>query len=926
LDRNAYATSDARLTNNLEHISTPYIRVINGQKFMFITTMYGGGFYIYRFGPDEILIPCGEIRYNSGWTDNNANGLKDPGETTLGINYQYDLFGVCVDNDGAIWYSIGGNIRKHSIQSITNGVPIYNTTTPNVTTSMPAPFNDVRRVQYDSDNDIMYISGYTSSRPFTDDWKSCGLVLARYNNWSTGNRAASYTINLPSTTAGDGGNMVSTAIEKDYIFVMGVQTRGKLWVYNSSTGVLLGNMVPGANVGGVSKTGWGDMVNSLSALKKSSGEYLITVEENGWGKVLIYRWNIGNVLVSGITVNPTAALVDVGGTQQISAAILPADATDGNVTWTTSNSSVATVSTTGLVTGKAVGTATITATSVADGTKTATCAVTVQASAITNLAPLGNAYGWLDLSSSATDDTKIVYNGLNDNILTDDVVYPDASAAGNWQAAGIVWATPQNNITSVKFYNGVCNQLAENGVFSADIRIQSTVNGTTWTDISGWTCLPVYPYSAAASNVIYTFSGNSIGNVMGIRIIGQVETNDSWSIKVKELQVLSGSASSVAVTGVTLNPTTATINVGAQQQLTATIIPANATNNNVSWASSNTSIATVSATGLITAVAGGTATITVTTLDGSKTANCLVTVSVAPGTWIVADDLDPNWSWGSYFNDPCVTCYQGSGHYSNTINCFGQFSFTGTEVEAYAETFAGAGSVNIFIDGVLKGSFSQDFAPYGGAKKFASFTGLTDGVHTIKFVGTTTNWTGIDYIRFRSFSVLPLDIISFNAQLVNGKTYLKWVTENELNISHFDIERSNDGNRFNKIKEIASHGNGSYNTVDEVPLTGYNYYRLKMVDKDGKFSYSIVEVVKDLNDVAFSFTMYPNPNKGLLTIAPSQLNIPVAVSIFDQQGRLVLVKQITGKSSFSINHLANGVYTVRLSNDATFKTVKLIKE
>ena len=676
VDRKTYSNSDIRLKNDLMHLSTTYIRIINGVKFMFLTTMGGGGFYIYRFGADEILIPCGELIKKSGWTDNNANGQKDAGETTTGMNFQNDMFANAVDKAGTIWYGVD-DIRSSTLQSITNGVPIYNTVTPSSVTANPAPFYDVRRIEYDSDNDVMYLSGYTNSLPYSNDWKSCGLVMARYNNWSTGNRTALYSINLPSASAGDGANMVSTAIEKDYIFVMGVQTRGKVWVYSSATGVLKGTMVPGANVGGVSKTGWGDVVNSIAAFKKSNGEYLITVEEDFFGKVLIYRW--------------------------------------------------------------------------------------------------------------------------------------------------------------------------------------------TTTD--------------------------------------------------------------VAVTGVTVSPTTASIYVAGTQQLTATVSPSNATVKNVSWSSSNTAIATVNATGLVTGILEGTATITVKTEDGLKTATTVITVMPPPaGTWKIADNLDPGFSWTNYAQDACGTCYQATAHYTNIINSTAQYTFTGTEVEAYCETFSGFGSVNILIDGVLKGTYSQGVAPFGGAKRFAAITGLSNGVHIIKFVAAGAGWTGIDYIQFRTMSVLPLQLISFTAKLENGKSRLKWNTEREVNVSHFDIERSSDGNRFEKIKEVGSKGSGNYNAVDEAPQKGYNYYRLKMVDKDGRFSYSNVEVVRSLTDAGFSFIMYPNPNSGLLVVEPSQSNKPVSVSIFDQHGRLLLVKQITGKTPIAIHHLAKGVYTVKLINKGDVKTGKLVKE
>lgn len=89
----------------------------------------------------------------------------------------------------------------------------------------------------------------------------------------------------------------------------------------------------------------------------------------------------------------------------------------------------------------------------------------------------------------------------------------------------------------------------------------------------------------------------------------------------------------VAVTGVTVAPTTFTGAPGATQQLTPTVAPANATNKSVTYASSATGVATVNASGLITIASGATdaqtATITVTTADGAKTATCVVTVEVA---------------------------------------------------------------------------------------------------------------------------------------------------------------------------------------------------------------------------------------------------------------------------------------------------------
>lgn len=86
---------------------------------------------------------------------------------------------------------------------------------------------------------------------------------------------------------------------------------------------------------------------------------------------------------------------------------------------------------------------------------------------------------------------------------------------------------------------------------------------------------------------------------------------------------------SIVVTGVTVSPATASVKVGATVPLSATVAPANASNKNVTWSSSDQSKATVNASGVVTGVAVGSATITATTADGNKTATSAVTVTAA---------------------------------------------------------------------------------------------------------------------------------------------------------------------------------------------------------------------------------------------------------------------------------------------------------
>ena len=145
---------------------------------------------------------------------------------------------------------------------------------------------------------------------------------------------------------------------------------------------------------------------------------------------------------------------------------------------------------------------------------------------------------------------------------------------------------------------------------------------------------------ANADNQAVTWSSNNTavasvdqnGKVTGVSAgtaTITVTTQDGNKTATCTVTVPDPSADPVAVTGVSLNKTSTSLTVGSSETLTATVAPANATNQAITWSSNNTAVATVNQNGKVTAVAAGTATITVTTQDGNKTATCTVTVSAA---------------------------------------------------------------------------------------------------------------------------------------------------------------------------------------------------------------------------------------------------------------------------------------------------------
>jgi len=155
----------------------------------------------------------------------------------------------------------------------------------------------------------------------------------------------------------------------------------------------------------------------------------------------------------------------------------------------------------------------------------------------------------------------------------------------------------------------------------------------------------------------------------------------------------------VAVTGVSVNKSSVSLVVGATEDLTAAITPANATNQIVTWSSDNTSVAAVSEDGVVTAENVGTATITVTTDDGGKTASCTVTVNPKVITFTV-DPISAQTYTGNEIT-PTVTVKDGSTIL--TLNTHYTMSYTNN-------TNAGTGTVTINGMGNYAGSSgSADF-------------------------------------------------------------------------------------------------------------------------------------------------------------------------------------------------------------------------
>lgn len=176
---------------------------------------------------------------------------------------------------------------------------------------------------------------------------------------------------------------------------------------------------------------------------------------------------------------------------------------------------------------------------------------------------------------------------------------------------------------------------------------------------------------------------------------------------------------------------------------------------------------------------------------------------------------------------------------------------------------------------------------------------------------------------------LPMLLGLFTATKNNATALLQWTTIEETNTSEFILERSTDGLHYAAIGSVPASGNTNtitkYQYTDKQLATGVNYYRIKTMDKDGKYLLSPVRTV-NYSDNDFTISLLPNPaTKGMVYINTS-VNCN-RIEVRDAIGRLV--KTVTVKGTYNpldVNGLKKGMYFITVVTDNGSKIEKLFVE
>jgi hypothetical protein len=157
----------------------------------------------------------------------------------------------------------------------------------------------------------------------------------------------------------------------------------------------------------------------------------------------------------------------------------------------------------------------------------------------------------------------------------------------------------------------------------------------------------------------------------------------------------------------------------------------------------------------------------------------------------------------------------------------------------------------------------------------------------------------------------PVVLSSFSASEINKTVLVKWASATEINSDHYEVQHSIDGNNFNVAGIVKATGKpNDYQFIDKAPQDGINYYRLKMIDKDGSFTYSNIVSVRLTID-NYQLSIYPNPARDNVTIKGSHIT---SVQVIDNLGRVVKVVSLKDATNptLSVNGLPAGVYHLRV--------------
>jgi hypothetical protein len=334
-------------------------------------------------------------------------------------------------------------------------------------------------------------------------------------------------------------------------------------------------------------------------------------------------------------------------------------------------------------------------------------------------------------------------------------------------------------------------------------------------------------------------------------------------------------------------------------------------------------------------------------LDFTGTANFTISFSFffngSANAGLIDNCLNYN-GWGLYLWAPLAGTWNLQFNYKNgSLGSPSTTNFT-TGVWHHVTAIRNNGTLSMYIDGVLRASGPEGtqtpgyptsmiagalaYLPYS-PPRYNPFSGKMDEIRIYNRALSSTEVAQLNAV------VLPLKLGQFSAAKKNGQVELNWETLSEVNTSHFEIERSNDGISWTRIGDVNARGNSSqkqtYSFADPVPAVPTSFYRLKMADIDGIYTYSRIITVTSAAELT-GIRLFPNPARDNIQVQyAAALNGPARLLISDASGKIVYQSSIslkTGINTFAVpvQQFSPGYYTINLIEENKRVSGSFIKE
>lgn len=280
----------------------------------------------------------------------------------------------------------------------------------------------------------------------------------------------------------------------------------------------------------------------------------------------------------------------------------------------------------------------------------------------------------------------------------------------------------------------------------------------------------------------------------------------------------------------------------------------------------------------------------------------------------------------------CGTGFSNTGVYQSTN---GGSTFTALSTDIPQATFyeiALSNNEDMLFAATSEGPYVYIFSANRWYSLMGASTPIVD-YNTVDNVGNNVIRFGT-YGRgiwdFQVNSSLPVELVSFEARKTNNATtLLEWVTGSEINSDYFLVEHSTNGSVFQLLGQVAAKGAPNrtthYTHPHNNPAQGLNYYRLRMTDTDGNFSFSPIQVV-DFETIGKNFTVYPTVVRQFQSVHIVPQNAaPYQVELFHINGQKVKTFEQEGAFTFAAE-LERGIYVYQIKSEGNRHSGKIIVE